>query len=434
MGIDLLSTIGVIIALALLIFLALKGYSLLIITPVLAVLVAATSKINITAALTDSYMEGFINFAGKYFLIFLFGAIFGKVMEDSGAASSIAKGIIRITGKKSRLSVMIAMMIITAALTYGGVSLFVVVFAVMPIARPIFKELDIPWPIFIGSSFLGSGTFTMTMLPGTPQIQNLIPIPYLDTTATAAPIVGIVATVVVIPFGLWWLYREDKKYQAKKLGYEETKGNDTFKAEEREKYPSFILSLIPSIFLLIFLNVIKFSIEISLALAIIIAAILFRKYLYQPMKTFNTGAMNVAAPILNTSAVVGFGSVVSATVGFEMLQTAVLSIPGPPLISFAVATNIIVGITGSASGGLGIALDALGSHYATLVNPEALHRIAAISSGGLDSLPHNGAIVTGLTVCGLTHKEGYKPVFWICVVAPIIALVFAITAAVLIYS
>src|SRR5699024_12182605 len=153
----------------------------------------ATIKINRTAALTVFYMEGFINFAGKYFLIFLFGAIFGKVMEDSGAASSIAKGIIRITGKKSRLSVMIAMMIITAALTYGGVSHFVVVFAVMPIARQIFTELDIPCPIVIGSSFLGSGTFTMTMLPVTPQMQNLIPITYLDTIATLAPIVALVA-------------------------------------------------------------------------------------------------------------------------------------------------------------------------------------------------------------------------------------------------
>ncbi|UJL45525.1 GntP family permease [Virgibacillus sp. NKC19-16] len=428
-----LSIVGTIIALALLIYLALKGYSLLIISIALAVLVAITSGININEALASNYMTGFMEFAGNYFLIFLFSALFGKVMEDSGAATSIAKGILKLTGKKSRLAVMIAIMTITGALTYGGVSLFVVVFVVMPIARPIFKEMDIPWPMFIGSAFLGSGTFTMTMLPGTPQIQNLIPIPYLDTTATAAPIVGLVATAVVIPFGLWWLNREDKKYTAKKLGYEETKGDDTFKTEGKDLYPSFILSVIPSILLLVLMNVVQISIEISLASAIVVAGILFRKYLNQPMKTFNTGAMNVAAPILNTSAVVGFGSVVSATVGFEMLQNAILDIPGHPLISFAIATNIIVGITGSASGGLGIALDTLGSHYATAVDPEALHRIAAISSGGLDSLPHNGAVVTGLTVAGLTHKEGYKPVFWICVVAPIVALTFAIITALLIY-
>lgn len=431
---DIVSIVGVIIALSLLIFLALKGYNLLIISLVVSVLIAITSGIQINEALTSNYIEGFINFVGNYFLIFFFGALFGKIMEDSGAATSIARGILKVTGKNSRLSVIVAIMVITGALTYGGVSLFVVVFTIMPIARPIFKEMNIPWPIFIGAAFLGSGTFTMTMLPGTPQIQNLIPINYLDTTATAAPIVGLVATVVVIPFGLWWLTREDKKYQANNLGYEETKGNDTFQGENKVTYPSFIVSVIPSIVLLVLLNVVKISIELSLALAVVTAGIMFYKKLDSPMKTFNVGAMNVAAPILNTSAVVGFGSVVSATVGFEMMQSAILSIPGHPLISFAVATNIIVGITGSASGGLGIALDTLGEHYATQVNPEALHRIASISSGGLDSLPHNGAVVTGLTVAGLTHKEGYKPVFWICCIAPLLALVAALITAFLIYG
>lgn len=431
---EIASVVGTIVALSLLIFLALKGFNLLIISLAVSALVAITSGITIDAALTNHYIEGFIGFVGNCFLIFLFGALFGKVMEDSGAATSIARGILKVTGKKSRLSVIIAIMTITGALTYGGVSLFVVIFAVMPIARPIFKELNIPWPIFIGSAFLGSGTFTMTMLPGTPQIQNLIPINYLGTTATAAPIVGIVATLTIIPFGLWWLSREDKRYQMKNLGYEDTKGDDTFKFDNKQKYPSFILSIIPSVILLLFLNIIKLSIEISLAIAVIAAGILLYKYIDRPMKTFNTGAMNVASPILNTSAVVGFGSVVSATVGFQMLQDAIFNIPGHPLISFAIAINIIVGITGSASGGLGIAMDTLGGHYATLVDPEALHRIATISSGGLDSLPHNGAVVTGLTVAGLTHKEGYKPVFWICCIAPLIALIFAIITAFIIYG
>lgn len=428
------SVIGIVVALTLLIILALRGFNLLIISLVVSAIVAFTNDIHINQMLTENYIGGFISFAGKYFLIFLFGAIFGKIMEDSGAATSIAKGILKVTGSKSRISVIIAIMLITAALTYGGVSLFVVVFAVMPIARPIFKEMNIPWPIFVGASFLGSGTFTMTMLPGSPQIQNLIPVSYLGTTATAAPIVGIVATIVVIPFGLWWLYREDKKYQAKNLGYEETKGIVTQLSEGNNRIPHFLLSIIPSATLLLFLNVIKFSIEVSLALAVIIAGVLFFKFLKEPMKTFNTGAMNVASPILNTSAVVGFGSVVAATNGFEIMKTAILDIPGNPLISLAIATNIIVGITGSASGGLGIAMEALGEHYSNLVNPEALHRIAAISSGGLDSLPHNGAVVTGLTVAGLTHKEGYRPVFWICCIAPLVALVFAIFAAFLIYG
>lgn len=435
---EIFSIVGLLLAIVLLIYLAFKGVSLLVLSLALSVVVAVTSNINITEALTSNYMEGFMGFVGKYFLIFLFGAIFGKIMEDSGAAKSVAGGVLKITGKKRRLSVLTAIAFIAAALTYGGVSLFVVVFVIMPIARPIFKELDIPWPLFIGATFLGAGTFTMTMLPGTPQIQNIIPIPYLGTTATAAPIVGLVATAVIIPLGLWYLSRESKAYQAKNIGYEETKGIEQSTpadsdVEVESNSPSFIISIIPSIILLVSLNIVKISIELSLALAIISGAILFKKYLTNLLNTFNVGSMNVASPILNTSAVVGFGSVVSGTLGFEVLAGAVMNIPGHPLISFAIATNIIVGITGSASGGLGIALEALGSHYATLVNPEALHRIASISSGGLDTLPHNGAVVTGLAVAGLTHKEGYKPAFWICVVFPIIALVFAIITAMIIY-
>ncbi|WP_160141610.1 GntP family permease [Salicibibacter halophilus] len=427
-----LSLIGIIISLVLLIILAFKGFGLLLVTPVLAVLVALTSNMDIVEALTGPYMDSFVGFAQDYFLIFLFSAIFGKVIADSGAAASIAAGIMKVIGKKSRLAVIAATMIITAALTYGGVSLFVAIFVVMPIARPIFKEMDIPWPIFIGSFALGAATFTMTMLPGTPQIQNIIPMTHLGTSPTSGALIGLVATAVVIPFGLWWLNREDKKYQKKNIGYEETKGNVSADTEEKNHYPKFIISIFPSALLLILINIVQLNIELSLALSVIAALVLFYIYLEQPLQTFNTGAMNVAAPILNTCAVVGFGGVVASTQGFEVMRAALLDFPGHPLISFAVAINVMVGITGSASGGLGIALETLADDYSH-VNSEALHRIGAISSGGLDSLPHSGAVVTLLTVSGTTHRVSYMPVFWMCVVGPLIALAVALIPAIFFY-
>ncbi|ARK32571.1 GntP family permease [Halalkalibacter krulwichiae] len=434
MDLQLLSLIGIVVGLSLLIIFAMKGYSLLIVTPVLGVLVAVVSQIDITEALKTGYMQSFVNFVERYFLLFLFGAIFGKVMEDSGAATSIARGILKVTGESSRIAVIFAMVLITGVLTYGGVSVFVVIFTMIPIARPVFKKLDIPWPIFAGAFFLGCGTFTMTMLPGSPQIQNLIPIPYLGTTPTAGALIGVVATLVVIPFGLWWLWREDKKYTSKNIGYEETKGNTRFDYEEKESYPPFLLSLLPPALLIILLNFTPFSIEISLGLSVIVAGLFLRKYLTNPLQTFNTGAMNVAAPILNTSAVVAFGGVVIITSGFNLVESAVMSIPGHPLIAFSIATNIMSGITGSTSGGLGIAMEALSGHYKTMIDPEVLHRIATISSGGLDSLPHSGAVVTGLTVMGLTHKMGYKPVFFVNIVAPLLALVFAMAVAIIFYG
>src|SRR5699024_5552619 len=431
---ELLSLIGIFVALGLLIFLALRGHNLVIVTTLLSVMIAVTSQINITEALKDGYMDAFMNFVGNYFLIFLFGALFGKVMEDSGAATSMARGIMKVTGEQSRLAVIFSIMLITGILTYGGVSVFVVIFAIIPIARPIFKRLDIPWPIFAGAFFLGCGTFSMTMLPGSPQIQNLIPIPYLDTTPTAGAWIGIIAAVVAVTVGLFWLWREDKRYQRKKIGYEDTKGIDVVEYNEKDKYPSILLSALPPRLLIVLLNFTPLSVEVSLGLSVVAAALLLMKYLPSPMESINKGALNVASPILNTSAVVGFGGVVIMTSGFVTIEQAVTNTGGHPLISFAIATNIMAGVTGSASGGLGIAMDALAADYQSLVNPEALHRIAAISSGGLDSLTHSGAVVTGLTVMGLTHKTGYNPIFVVNIVAPITALIFALIVAILFYA
>jgi len=430
--------IGIIVAIALLIYFAMKGFNILVITTLLAMVVALTSNINMIDILTGPYMESFIDFAGNFFLVFLFGAIFGKIFEDSGAATSIAQGILRVTGSKSRPIVLAAMVGIVGLLTYGGISVFVVVFAILPIARPLFKQLDIPWALFPGVLFFGAATFTMTFLPGAPTIQNVIPTRYLDTTVMAAPIVGLVATAILVPLGMWWLIREDRKYHAKGLGYEQTKGRVKEKEEKelklKENVPHFIISLLPIIVLLVTLNGFKASIELSLLVGIITGMILFYKYLKNPVDTLNKGAINVSGPILFACAVVGFGGAVAATPGFEILQTAALNIPGHPLISFAVAINVLVGVTASSSGGLGIGMDVLAQEYAGLVDPEALHRIATISSSGFDALPHNGAILAALHVSGLTHKESYKPIFWLCVLLPLVAIVGAIVTAILIYG
>lgn len=433
-----LSLGGIVVALVLLIILALRSVSLLLITPVLGLLVALTGSIGFREALTDGYMGRFAGFAEQFFLIFLFASLFGKLMADSGAATSIARGVLRVSGERSRLAIITAMTTIAAILTYGGVSAFVVIFAMVPIARPIFQRLDIAWPVFAGAFTLGMATFTMTMLPGSPQIQNLIPIPYLNTTPMAGAIPGLVATAVIIPFGLWWLRREDKRFQRRGLGYEATKGvvisTEDVVAESTSAQPSFWVSILPLGVLLGLLNATSLGVELSLGVTVLVAGMIFWRYLQQPLQSFNQGAMSVAAPILNTCAVVGFGGIVTMVAGFELMQQVLHEIPGHPLVSFAVAVNLLVGITGSASGGLGIALDALAAQYAPLVHPEALHRIAAISASGLDTLPHNGAVVTMLMVMGLTHREGYRQIFFMGVVGPLLALCFAILVAIMIYG
>ncbi|HZG73442.1 MAG TPA: hypothetical protein VEY51_18040, partial [Chondromyces sp.] len=197
--------IVIILSLTFLIYLALKGFSIIIIAPLASLIVIFCTNMPVLETIQENYMTGFINFAKNNYLIFLFAAIFGKFMEDSGAAKSIAKGIMRVTGTTKKYNVLLAVVLISAALTYGGVSLFVVIFAVLPIAKPLFRDLQIPWHLFLAAFAFGACTFTMTMLPGTPAIQNVIPTTYFGTDVAAAPLVGFVAAIVVIAINLWYL-------------------------------------------------------------------------------------------------------------------------------------------------------------------------------------------------------------------------------------
>ena len=434
------SLITIVISLILLIVLALRGYSIIIIAPVVSLFVMVTNGLPILETFQETYMSGFINYVKNYFLIFLFAAIFGKLMDDSGAARQIANLLLKIIGKESKYKVLVAVMIICAFLTYGGVSLFVVIFAVLPIAKPLFKELEIPWHLFMAPFFTGIGTFTMTMLPGTPSVQNIIPTNYLGTTVTAAPLLGIIAAVFVILINLWYMKFALKRSEARGETYSSMKNPDNGEEESIKdiyagrKLPNPVISLIPPIALLVTLNLFEVQIIYTLMGVVVLTTILFWRYIEIKRDTINNGTTSAVLPIINTSADVGYGSVIAITAGFTIFNDAMASIPGSPLISLFIATTALAGITGSSSGGLGIAMEALSQTYLNLgLNPEAMHRVAAVASGGLDSLPHNGAVITILVASKLTHKDAYKHIFAVSVIAPLLASIPMLIAAILLY-
>lgn len=433
------SLFTIIASLALLIFLALRGFSIIIIAPIASLVVILLNQMPILDSLQGNYMSGFMNFMKNYYLIFLFAAIFGKFMEDSGAARSIAEKLLIVMGRNSKFNALMAIVIICAFLTLGGINTYVVIFAILPIAKPLFKELNMPWHLFTGAFFFGIATFTMTMLPGSPSVQNIIPTKYLGTTTTAAPVVGIVATITIILLNCFYLKRQLSKSEARGETYENMKNPDkndskAFEATAK-KLPPFILSVLPPIFLIVTLNVFKVDILYTLMLTVLIAIIIFWKYIDNKLQAINIGATNTVLPIINTSADVGYGTVIAATAGFGLITEMLANIPGSPLISLYVAIAALAGITGTASGGLGIAMETFVQTYLDLgVAPEAIHRIAAIASGSLDSLPHNGAVITVLAVIGLTHKDAYKHIFFVSVIGPLVAAIPALIAAILIYS
>lgn len=436
---QLLSVVGIFLGLATLIFLALRGWTIVIIAPVAALIVLAFSRVGLLQGLNDLYMKGFGSFAMKFFLLFLLGTMFGKIMEDSGAAKRIAACILRLTGKTRELYVAMAIVAVCALLGYGGVSVFVILFVIVPIARPLFREIDLSWRLFPGIYFFGVATFVMSMLPGTPQIQNIIPTKYLGTTPMAAPALGLIASALVIAGNyllLGWMIARSKRQGE---GYE---GSDPLAAkaaaargDEDAALPNVWLAFAPSVTLLVMLNVLKADVLLALLGGIVTGLIVFHRQLPHKLKTLTAGATNSAIPVINTCADVGFGTVVGGVIGFKLISGTLLGMPGSPLVSLSMATQLLCGITGSATGGLGIAMELFSKQYlATGLNPAVIHRVAALATAGLDVLPHNGAVITALAVVGLTHREAYKPIFLLAVVTPLITNAIAVGLAAIFFS
>lgn len=430
-----LSMIGLIGGLALLIILTMRGMNLLVVGPLSALVVALTSGMPLfpqlagdgEANFVGSYMGGFSGFVTSWYLMFLLGAIFGKVMEDSGAADSVSKFVVEKLGMKYAVLAIVAA---CAILTYGGVSLFVVAFSVYPMAISLFKQANLPRRFIPAALAFGSVTFTMTSA-GSPEIQNWIPIEHLGTSPYAGWEVSLIVAVFMMIFGYWWLKRMITKAVSRGEKFE-SRESDPVMDKERE-LPNPFLSMIPLGIVLIISyifhdSLMQSALIIALTGGVVSTYILARKYFKSFWDAVSAGTMGALIAIGNTAAVVGFGGVARAVPAFEVAVDAMTSIPGSPLIGGAIAVSVIAGMTGSASGGQAIALPILAPHYLDLgVNAEALHRTVAISSGALDSLPHNGYVVTTVrAICGETHQAAYGPVAAVTVIVPLIGLAMAI--------
>lgn len=429
-----LSMIGLVGGLGLLVWLTMRGMNLLVAAPLCALFLAVLSGIPLfpqlvgegEANLVGNYMTGFSGFVAAWFLMFLLGSIFGKVMEDTGAADSVSKWVVEKLGMKQAVLAVVAA---CAILTYGGVSLFVVAFSVYPLALSLFKQADLPRRFIPAALAFGSVTFTMTSA-GSPEIQNWIPIKYLETTPYAGWEVSLIVAVFMAVFGYWWLKRMINKAVAKGERFQSRKGDPEVVSRD---LPNPVLGLIPLLVVLVISFVYHDSLKQSALIIALLGGIiatwaLNRKYLANVWESASNGTFGALIAIANTAAVVGFGSVAKVSPAFTTAVEAFTSIPGSPLIGAAIAVSVIAGLTGSASGGQSIALPLLAPGYMDAgVNAEALHRVVSISSGALDSLPHNGYVVTTIRgICGETHKDAYASVGAVTVIVPLIGTVIAI--------
>lgn len=425
-----ISLIGLIGGLGLLIVLTIRGVNLFIAAPLCALIVAITSGFPIFIGelnFVTTYMQGFTDFITSWFFMFLLGALFGKFMEDSGAADSVARWIITKLGAHRAV---LAVVLACAILTYGGVSVFIVAFSVYPMALSMFKDANLPRRFIPASLAFGSVTFTMTSA-GSPEIQNWIPIKYLGTSPFAAWEVSLIVAVFMAVAGYWWLQKLINKAVNNGEEFDVRISDPEISIRD---YPHPITGIIPLVVVL----VLSFTLHESLAqLALIVAlgagvltlmAINFSHF-QNLSEAINTGTTGALLAIGNTAAVVGFGSIAKATEAFQATVEIMTQIPGNELIGAAIAISVIAGLTGSASGGQAIALPLVSPHYIDAgVDPEELHRIVSISSGALDSLPHNGYVVTTIrAICGETHQAAYWPLAAVTVVIPLVGVFLAIS-------
>jgi len=474
----LLGLLGILIALGLLMWLSFRGWSILLLAPAAALLAAFASGEPLLAHLTQVFMTGTAQFLAQFFPLFLLGALFGKLMEDSGSVEVIARFM---TEKLGTARTSLAVVLGGAVVTYGGVSLFVAIFVLVPMAQGLFKTAAIPRRLMPGAIALGTMTFTMSALPGTPALQNAIPMPFFGTTPFAAPGLGIIAAAIMLGFGLWWLSRSETAARCAGEGFEagpcsELSADDPSLRERAtiasefdpaelphgrhtRSDPSFVIAMLPLV-VVILVNLLMsvtvlprldtsfladekwgattlagvggvWAVVVALFAAILTLIALNFRRLPSLRESMDAGANASVLPAISVASLVGFGAVIAALPAFSLVRDWVLSIGGGPLVSLAVATNVLAALTGSASGGMTIALDALGPTYMRLageygIDPALLHRVAVMSAGTLDSLPHNGAVVTLLAVCGVTHKQSYLDVFMVAIVGAVIALIAVI--------
>ena len=472
--------LGILVALGLLIWLSYRGWSILLLAPAAALVASAFAREPLLAHWTQTFMGSAAQFLAQFFPLFLLGALFGKLMDDSGSVRAISRFM---TERLGSAHAMLAIVLAGAMVTYGGVSLFVAFFVLAPMAQELFRAADIPRRLMPAAIALGTSTFTMSALPGTPSIQNAIPMPFFGTTPFAAPGLGTIASAIMLGFGMWWLRRAQAAARLAGEGYggiavvsPEVVAEDQFIRERAtiarefdpaelrhgrpsESMPPIALAFLPLItvvgvnFLMAMLVLPNldfsflseerwgstslsavagvWSVVVALASATGVLILVNHKRLPALRDSMDAGANASVLPALSVASLVGFGAVIAMLPAFAIVRDWVLSIGGGPLVSLAAATNVLAALTGSASGGLTIALDALGDTYMRLaaeqgIDPALLHRVAVISSGTLDSLPHNGAVVTLLAVCGMTHSESYRDIVVVAIVGAVLALVAVI--------
>lgn len=427
-----LGILGLIIAIVCVIALIWKNWHMAIVSLAGALIVIVFNAMDPVTTMTDSFMTGMSGFAGNWFLLFMLGAIFGKVMGDSGASVGIANKMLKLLGEKS---VVLVIMLTGLVLSYGGIGTFIIAFSLYPIAVALFQKADIPKKMIVATIMVCPVTVCMAMLPGSPSTQNLIPTQYFGTTTYAGATIGIICSIVM--FISAYLYLNWQIHKAKAAGEHFVPSPEEnildLNSVDKEKTPSIGACFAPIIVLLVFMFGIQFltdipssyAVALAMACAIAVGCFLYRNSL-DIRSVVCTGTESGLGSLIATSSIMGFGSVVSASPAYESIANALVNMNANPLITALISINVIAAITGSSAGGLNIFLNSMGNYLAASgMNMSMLHRVVCIASSGFDAMPHASGIIVCNQIAKTSQKDTYKHVFITCAIMPFCCAILA---------
>lgn len=430
---EVLSLIGILIATAFFILGIFKGYHVTLVSILAIWIVAVFSKVNLMTALTDPWITKFAGTYKAYFLLFFFSALFAKSLGDVGAVQAIAFKLAKLARKfpgHEKLAAVLVLAAIQTVFTLGGISVFVVTFTVLYIAKALFTELDVPWKLYTCGS-LGTSTFTQGMIPGSPQLCNLVPMNYYGTPATAAPVLGMLCTVFCLVLAVLWINHQVKKAERAGEGFEPSgtallQSWDSSRDVQEVDLP-LLKCLLPSIVLFIVLNIVKAPAVVALLAGTVTSYVIFnpKKQLKFVKSASMVAVTNANQALVALASAAGFGGVVASVSGFSYILGALDNLPGPATLQVIVSVNVAAGFAASSSTGLKLALDMLGDKFMGFGIPlPALHRLTSISSIGLDTLPHSSALANMFYMTKLSYKDAYINNFMLSVVITIATAVF----------
>lgn len=428
-----ISALGILACFILLIAGSWKKVSMFLIAVVGAGIVGVTGGLGFIEAINGPYMDGFVGFVKGWAVILALGALLGNLYSESGAAWRIGDTLIRKGGQKFVLPVYV---LVGAVLVYCGVAVPVTVFILVPLARVIFPKAGIPWFLFPGITGLAIATFGM-YAPGSLQMVNLIPVRAMNVSTMAAPVEGVVACIFLLVVGLayilWEIKRNAHTAKDEHPDLYLQGGSSLDDAEQDLKAPSFLISVLPVLITLALVNIVKMEVTLSFMIGCIIALVMFWKNIPDKAGCVSKGFNDGILPCILVSAVVGLGSVISATPVFEVIRDGVMQLPINGLAKVAAVTTVISGICASGAGGVQLTMDLFGPEFLSWgYSPEIIARVAAIACGGLDSMPWNGSVVMLFAASGVGYNKGYKAVAILMAFLPSVASLIAAATHVLI--